>query len=131
MNDITVLSGVLIVEDGKLLLLHKTGEDHYEVPGGKVNPGEAPTEAAIRETQEEINVEIELQRPYYSGEFQHNDELYEWHGYIASINDGRPEIHEVEKFDELKWFSREEFTKCEKLAPNLRMIEHGLKRLLN
>lgn len=125
------LAGTLIIEEGKLLLLHETEEDHWEVPGGKIEPNESPTQAAVREAQEEIGVEAQLQRPYYSGEFQHDNELYEWHGYLASISDGRPELRGGEKFDELKWFSREEFMECGKLAPNLRMIEHGIKRLLN
>jgi len=124
------LAGVLIVEKCKVLLLHKADKDHWKVPGGKIKDGESPTQAAVREAKEEIGVSVELEKPFYSGEFQHGENLFEWHGYLASINDGRPEIKEVEKFDELKWFSKEDLETCDDLAPNIRMIEHGLKRLL-
>lgn len=126
---ISQLAGNIIVEEGKLLLLYREEESHWEVPGGKVEENESPTQAAIREAEEEIGVKIELEKPFYTGEFQHNDELFEWNGYIASVKDGRPEIQE-DKFGELKWFSRQEFEACEDLAPNLRMVEHGLKRIL-
>ena len=129
MNKINQLAGNIIIEDGKLLLLFREDEDHWEVPGGKVEENESPTQAAVREVEEEIGVEIELEKPFYTGEFQHNGELFEWNSYIASIKDGRPEIQES-KFSELKWFSKEEFEACDDLAPNLRMVEHGLKRLL-
>lgn len=124
------LSGVLIVEDGEILLLHREDENHWEVPGGKVEEDESATEAAVREAKEEIGVEVELKRPFYTGEFQHKNEIFEWNSYIASIKEGRPETQE-EKFSGLKWFSASEMKKEDNLAPNLRMIESGLIRLLD
>lgn len=123
------LSGNIIIEDSKVLLLYREDIGHWEVPGGKVKENESATEAAVREAKEQIGVEIELESPFYSGEFQHKDKLYEWNGYIASIKNGRPEIQE-EKFGKLKWFSNDELKECEKLAPNLRMVKSGISRLL-
>jgi len=121
------LAGNLIIKDGKILLLHRPEHSHWKVPGGKVEEDESPTETAIREAEEEIGVEIELRKPFYSGEFQHNDELFLWHCYIADIEDGEPEIQE-EKFDELKWFSGNELDDIN-LAPNLEMILPGLRKI--
>lgn len=48
-----------IVRDGQILLIHKKrgiGAGKINGPGGKVDPGETPLAAAIRETQEEIGV---------------------------------------------------------------------------
>ncbi len=48
-----------IVQDGRVLLIRKKrgiGAGKINAPGGKVDPGEAPLAAAIRETQEEICV---------------------------------------------------------------------------
>ena len=70
------LAGNLIVQDGKILLLYREDEEHWEVPGGKVEEDESPTSAAVREAQEEIGVEVELKKPFFSGEFQHDDELF-------------------------------------------------------
>ena len=124
------LAGNIIIEEGKILLLYRKDEKHWEVPGGKVEENESPTQTAVREAREEIGVEIELERPFYTGEFQHNDEIFEWNGYISSIKEGRPSLEE-EKFKELKWFSREELEKCGDLAPNVRMVKSGLLRLLS
>ena len=48
-----------IVQSGRVLLMRKKrgiGAGKINAPGGKVDPGEAPLAAAIRETQEEIGV---------------------------------------------------------------------------
>ena len=48
-----------IVRDGRVLLMRKKrgiGAGKINAPGGKVDPGEAPLAAAIRETEEEICV---------------------------------------------------------------------------
>lgn len=122
------LSGNLIVEDGKILLLYRDEEDHWEVPGGKFEPQESPTEAAKREAKEEIGVEVELEKPFYSGEFQHDGEVYLWHGYISKIRDGKPSIQEKEKFSSMKWFAGDELDELD-LAPNLQMILPALRKV--
>ncbi|QGA80916.1 NUDIX domain-containing protein [Candidatus Nanohalobium constans] len=121
------LAGNLIVEDGKILLLYREDEEHWEVPGGKVEEDESPTEAAVREAEEEIGVEVSLEKPFYTGEFQHNDDLFLWNGYIAEIEEGEPEITE-DNFGKLEWFEGSELDNLE-LAPNLKMILPALRKL--
>lgn len=123
------LAGNLVVEDGKVLLLHREDENWWEVPGGKVEDGESPTEAAVREAREEIGVEVELEKPFFSGEFQHSDQIYLWHGYIGEITDGEPSLQE-DVFLEMKWFSKDELEDAE-LAPNLEMILPALRNMLD
>ncbi len=123
----TQLSGCVIIEDGELLLLYRRDEEHWEVPGGKVEEDESPTGTAVREAEEEIGVKVELEKPFFSGEFMHGGELYLWHGYLAKL-EGDPELQE-EKFSEMKWFSQEDLEDVE-LAPNLQQILPGLRRLL-
>lgn len=121
------LAGNLIIEDGKIMLLHREDQDHWEVPGGKIEDGESPTSAAVREAQEEIGVKVELRKPFYSGEFQHNEELFLWHCYLAEIVQGEPDL-EDEKSDKLKWVEPRELDEM-KLAPNLKMILPGLRKI--
>lgn len=50
---------VFIIRDGQVLLIEKKrglGAGKINGPGGKIDPGETPLEAAIRETQEELHV---------------------------------------------------------------------------
>lgn len=44
----------LIIQDSKLLLLHKTIENFWDLPGGRMNPGETITETLTRELAEEL-----------------------------------------------------------------------------
>ncbi len=48
-----------ILKEGQLLLIHKKrgmGAGKVNAPGGKLEPGESPFQAAIRETQEEVGL---------------------------------------------------------------------------
>jgi mutator protein MutT len=144
---ISELAGSILVRNGKVLLLHRDDEEWWEVPGGKVEEDESPTSAAVREAREEIGVEVELEKPFFSGEFQHRDQIYLWHGYIAEIVDGEPGLEDAdsskdesarsshppesceEKFSEMNWFSADELDDAE-LAPNLEMILPALRNLL-
>ena len=121
------LAGNLIVEEGKILLLYRKDEQHWEVPGGKVEEDESPTTAAIREAEEEIGVEVALKKPFYSGEFQKDEEIFLWHGYVSKIKEAEPEIQE-DKFKELKWVEPNQLDDIE-IAPNLEMVLPALRKI--
>lgn len=123
---VTELAGNLIVDDGNILLLYRDDEQHWEVPGGKVEDGESPTEAAVREAREEIGVEVELQKPFFSGEFQHSGEVYLWHGYLASIDED-PKLQES-RFSRMEWIEPSDLDDLD-LAPNLIQILPALRKL--
>jgi 8-oxo-dGTP diphosphatase len=50
--------GVILVKNGKILLIHRwnEGREYFVVPGGGVEEGETPQEAALREIKEETNL---------------------------------------------------------------------------
>ncbi|QKQ98950.1 NUDIX domain-containing protein [Candidatus Nanohaloarchaea archaeon] len=120
------LAGNLIIRDGKILLLYREDEGHWEVPGGKVEESESPTEAAVREAKEEIGTEVELEKPFYSGEFQKDGEMYLWHGYIANTDD-EPAIQE-ETFQKMEWVDPVELDDMS-IAPNLDMVLPALRKI--
>ncbi|HBF83663.1 MAG TPA: ATP/GTP-binding protein [Streptomyces sp.] len=56
----TVASGVLLFdEQDRVLLVDPTYKPGWEVPGGVVEPGEAPAEAGIREVAEELGITLD------------------------------------------------------------------------
>ena len=53
-----VAAGVLFFDDaGRILLVQPTYKDHWDIPGGYVETGETPAQAAAREVREELDIE--------------------------------------------------------------------------
>lgn len=61
MHTILVAAGVL-VEAGRVLVTQRKAGSHlagaWEFPGGKVEPGEDPRDAVVRELREELGIEV-------------------------------------------------------------------------
>ena len=47
-------------DDDRVLLLQRADDGTWGLPGGWVEPGESPAEAAVRETREETGLDVEL-----------------------------------------------------------------------
>ena len=66
-RELTVVAAVIRDEKGRVLLTQRPDGRHmgglWEFPGGKINDGEAPSHALARELDEELGIEIVVQRP--------------------------------------------------------------------
>jgi ADP-ribose pyrophosphatase YjhB (NUDIX family) len=45
---------------GRILMVHKTDNDLWALPGGGMDLGESVTDAAVRETKEETGIDVEV-----------------------------------------------------------------------
>ena len=61
-----VVAGLILGDDGRILITQRRADQalalQWEFPGGKVEPGEAPVAALVRELQEEIGVTVSVGR---------------------------------------------------------------------
>lgn len=55
----TVSAGVILTDGANLLLCHVTGAHHYDLPKGKMDPGESELQAAVRELKEETGLVVD------------------------------------------------------------------------
>ena len=53
-----VVAAVALVRDGCVLTVRKRGTERFMLVGGKLEPGESARDAALRETREEVGLEI-------------------------------------------------------------------------
>ena len=57
-----VTAGALFVDDGQVLMVHKTYGNGWDIPGGYVDIGESPADACHRELLEELGLERPARR---------------------------------------------------------------------
>ena len=85
---------MFIVKDGQILLIEKKrglGAGKVNGPGGKIDPGETPLEAVIRETQEELLITPKNSRKLGELWFSMSDCPHiHCHVYRADDHDGVP-----------------------------------------
>ena len=73
-----VRSGVVLIENGKVALIerHRAGKHYYVFPGGGVDEGETPEQAAIREMEEETGLRVTVQRKLAEIHFGLSEQVY-------------------------------------------------------
>jgi len=128
---------VLLFRDNKYLLLRRanTGwaDGYYTVPAGHLEPGEPLTSAAIRETKEEVGVDIsphnlKLVHVMHRSDKEDDQERLDFY-FLTTEWVGEPYIAETEKADSLDWFAAD--TLPEQTLENVRntIISYSLELL--
>lgn len=56
---IHVAAALLFGPDGRTLVVRKAGTRAYLQPGGKIEPGETPEQALVREIEEELGIHVD------------------------------------------------------------------------
>jgi len=68
-STIRIAAALLIGSDGQTLLVRKRGTQAFMQPGGKIDAGEQPAEALVRELHEELGLCIDPAAAIYLGQF--------------------------------------------------------------
>ncbi|MER6079704.1 (deoxy)nucleoside triphosphate pyrophosphohydrolase [Streptomyces sp. NPDC001833] len=107
MSERIVVVGAALLDTGRLLAARRSAPPElagrWELPGGKVEPGETPEHALERELREELGIEAQpltrvpgewpLRPPYV---------LQVW---TARLHPGSPDPKPLQDHDELRWLT--------------------------
>lgn len=96
----TVRVAAAVIRDGDRVFATQRGggayKDHWEFPGGKLEPGETAEEALVREIREELDCEIELRGFLTSVEYDYPDFHLSMDCFFAAVVRGAPTLMEHE-----------------------------------
>jgi 8-oxo-dGTP diphosphatase len=55
-------AGIILVKNNKIALIerYRAGLHYFAIPGGGINPGETPEQAAVREAEEELGIQVKI-----------------------------------------------------------------------
>jgi 8-oxo-dGTP diphosphatase len=94
-------------------------KDGWEFPGGKVEPGEEPEKALVREIREELDTEISVDKYVTTVEYDYPTFHLSMRCYLCSILSGNLELKEHEA---AKWLSKEELYSVDWLPADLDLL---------
>ena len=113
-----------VIRDGERIFATERGHGEYrgfwEFPGGKLEEGETPQQAAVRETREELGVEIRLGELLHVVEYDYPDFHLVMHCFLAELVSGEIVLRE---HDDARWLGREELDSVKWLPADADVIE--------
>lgn len=114
----------VIVEGGKVFATQRGyGEfkDGWEFPGGKIEPGESPQQALVREIKEELDTEVSVHELIDTVEYDYPSFHLSMRCYRCTIVRGN--LHLVEH-EAARWLSSDELKDVAWLPADLDIIPH-------
>lgn len=115
--------GVLILKAGKILLGRRTDNNTWGSPGGGVEIGETPIDAAVRETKEETGIKIspESLTPI-AVNYSYNENMI-WKSFVFVAYVGEVDlIPQPGEVEELKWVPFEDVWEYDLFTPTKESI---------
>jgi 8-oxo-dGTP diphosphatase len=118
-----------VIDGGRFLAARRTAPPEFagrwELPGGKVEPGESAQEALARELREELGVEVEAQERL-PGEWVLKADLV-LHAWWAPLLKGEPQP--LQDHDDLRWLTPEEAFDVDWLEQDRPFVEEIVCRM--
>lgn len=121
MKTIEVVAAV-IIKDGKVFATQRgygQWKDWWEFPGGKIEPGECPQEALVREIREELDAEIEVGGLLETVEWDYPDFHLTMHCFICRLLSDSLHLNEHE---DATWLTRETLDSVQWLPADLGVV---------
>lgn len=84
----------IVVRGGDVLVARRDASDHaggvWEFPGGKVEGGESPGDAARRELREELSIDAVAIEPLVTAVYDYPDRTLRFHAFLVREFEGSP-----------------------------------------
>ncbi|MBQ6638038.1 MAG: (deoxy)nucleoside triphosphate pyrophosphohydrolase, partial [Lachnospiraceae bacterium] len=126
MKTIRVVAAVIqsVNENGEPVILatqrgYGEYKDGWEFPGGKIETGESPAEALVREIREELDTTIVVGELIDTIEYDYPDFHLSMDCFLCEIEDGSPVLKEHEA---ARWLTKEQLNSVDWLPADLKLI---------
>lgn len=119
-----------IIRDGNKVFATARGYGEYkgwwEFPGGKVEPGETPEEALVREIKEELDSEIQVEEYLDTIEYDHPEFHLSMRCYWCGLISGDLTLKEAE---DAMWLTKASIDSVKWLPADITILEKIKERL--
>ncbi|PIQ28163.1 hypothetical protein COW36_05005 [bacterium (Candidatus Blackallbacteria) CG17_big_fil_post_rev_8_21_14_2_50_48_46] len=124
------VSCAVLRASGKILAAQRSAQmshaGQWEFPGGKIEAGESPEAALIREIREELGIEIEIESALPVVEHMYPERQVQLFPFVSRLLSGRLQPHE---HSELRWCQPDELKSLDWLEADIPVVEWVLKSL--
>ena len=117
------VAAAIIVDDGKIFATQRgygKFKDGWEFPGGKIEQGETPQQAAKREVMEELDTEIEVGELFDTVEYDYPDFHLTMYCFFCTVISGDLVLKEHQA---ARWLTGETLDSVEWLPADIDLIE--------
>lgn len=122
MKIVKVVAAIIINENKVFTTQRGYGEfkDGWEFPGGKIEEGESPEEALVREIKEELDTEIEVGELFETVEYNYPNFHLSMACFLCKVKSGNLVLKEHE---DAKWLTVETIDSVDWLPADLGLVE--------